>query len=196
MQATDRNQDILRTAARLFRLYGYHGTSMQDLAEALGLQRGSLYHYIDSKEEILFTLMQDAIESFIGQVEPIVASPGPAPDRLRQAVAAHLRVLVAIPDTVAVFLHELKSLSPENQRRVVALRDHYESLFRRLVAEGIAEGSFRPVDPKVATFAILGILNWPYHWFRPDGPLSVDQLAHAFSELILEGLRAGPGQGR
>jgi AcrR family transcriptional regulator len=190
MQATGRNQQILLTAARLFRLYGYHGTSMQDLAEALGLQRGSLYHYIESKEEILYTLMKEAIETFIRQVEPIVLSSQPAAQRLRNAVAAHLRVLVSLTDAVAVFLHELKALGSSNQQHIVALRDHYEGLYRKLLAEGIADGSFRPIEPKVATFAILGILNWPYHWYKPEGPLTVEQLAESFSDLILRGLQA------
>lgn len=195
MQATRRNQAILKAAARLFRLYGYHGTSMQDLAEAIGLQRGSLYHYIDSKEDILYALMQEAIETFISEIEPIALAPQPASLRLRQAVAAHLRVLVSMPDAVAVFLHELKALGPENQRRIVALRDRYEALFRRLLADGIAEGEFRPVNIKVATFAILGILNWPYHWFKPEGELSVEELAEVFSELILRGLKGADEAG-
>ncbi len=189
MQTTGRNQQILQTAAKLFRLYGYHGTSMQDLAEALGLQRGSLYHYIETKEDLLHALMKEAIETFIARVEPIANAPEPAASKLRKAVAAHLRVLVTMPDAVAVFLHELKALSPENQRAIIALRDRYEGLFRHMVAQGAADGTLRPVDPKVATFAILGILNWPYHWFDPAGRLSVDELAEAFADLILHGLK-------
>lgn len=183
-----KHEELLAAAVRLFRQKGYHDTSMQDLAEAVGVQRGSLYHYIEAKEDLLWEIMDRSMRRLLEAVEPIAHSPAPAAERLREAIAAHLKVAASSRDELTVLHVELKSLSPDRRARMLALRDRYESLFRRMVKDGVASGEFRPVDPKTVGLAILGACNWFTTWFQPQGPLSHQDFARAFADLFLQGL--------
>ncbi|HEY8496344.1 MAG TPA: TetR/AcrR family transcriptional regulator [Limnochordales bacterium] len=186
--AAVREREILAVAARLFREKGYHATSMQDLAEAVGMNRGSFYYYIRTKEDLLYRVMRDAMCAFIDALAPVLAAPLDPREKLRRAVATHLQVLSARTDAVAVLLHELKSLSPERQRDIVALRDEYEGAIRRLLAEGADAGVFALESPKLAGFAVLAVMNWPYHWYRDTGEKRPDELAETFANILLRGL--------
>ncbi len=183
-----KHEELLNAAIRLFRQKGYHDTSMQDLAEAVGVQRGSLYHYIEAKEDLLWEIMERSIRRLLDAVEPIARLEAPASERLRQAIAGHLRVAASSRDELTVLHVELKSLSPARRARMLELRDRYEGLFRRMVEEGVATGEFRPADPKTVGLAILGACNWFTTWFDPQGPLSHQDFARAFADLFLQGL--------
>jgi len=188
--AAVREGEILAVAARLFREKGYHATSMQDLAEAVGMNRGSFYYYIRTKEDLLYRVTRDAMCAFIDALAPVLAAPLDPRDKLRRAMVTHLQVLSARTDAVAVLLHELKSLSPERQRDIVALRDQYEGGIRRLLAEGAEAGVFALESPKLAGFVVLAVMNWPYHWYRDTGEKRPDELAEAFANILLRGLEA------
>jgi len=185
-----RHEELVAAAVRLFCQRGYHATSMQDLAEAVGVQRGSLYHYIAAKEDLLWEIMDRAMARLWGTVEPVVRAEGSASERLRRAIAAHLSVAASLRDELTILHVELKSLSEGRRQQMVALRDRYESLFREIVREGVQRGEFRDVDPKAAAFAILGACNWFTQWFRPDGPFGPEQFAACFAQLFLRGLEA------
>ncbi|MER3460235.1 MAG: TetR/AcrR family transcriptional regulator [candidate division GAL15 bacterium] len=191
-QARPRHEELLAAAVRLFRHRGYHDTSMQDLAEAVGMQRGSLYHYIEAKEDLLWEIMDRAMHRLLGAVKPVAASRAPASEKLRRAIEAHLAVAAQHRDELVVLHVELKSLSEERRQRLLALRDRYEGLFRAMVAEGVQTGEFRPADPKTVGLAVLGACNWFTTWFRPEGPLSASDFARAFADLFLEGLVRTP----
>ena len=178
---------------RLFREHGYDGTSMQDLAEALGMHRGSLYHYIDSKEDLLFEIVESAMARFHDEVRPILQGQGAAGDRLRRAVAAHLRIAADEPDELALLQVEVKALAPARRARIVAERDAYEHAWRAFIREGMREGSFRCEDERTAGFMILAACNWFSQWYHPAGPLGVDDFAARFTALFLDALRAEPG---
>ncbi|HEY8416849.1 MAG TPA: TetR/AcrR family transcriptional regulator [Limnochordales bacterium] len=193
--AAVRESEILAVAARLFREKGYHATSMQDLAEAVGMQRGSFYYYIRTKEDLLFRVMRDAMEAFIQAVQPVVEQPGDPREKLRRAVTKHLKVLAQRIDAVAVLLHELKALSPARQQEIVALRDAYEGLIRRILAEGAEQGVFAVASPRLAGFVVLAVMNWPYQWYRPTGPARPEELAAAFAHILLRGLERRAGEG-
>jgi len=193
--AAVREGEILAAAARLFREKGYHATSMQDLAEAVGMQRGSFYYYIRTKEDLLFRVMCDAMEAFIRALRPVAEQPGDPRDKLRRAVKEHLKVLAERTDAVTVLLHELKALSPRRQREIVALRDAYEGLIRRILAEGAEQGVLAAESPKLAGFVVLAVMNWPYQWYRPTGPAPPEELAAAFAHILLRGLERRAGEG-
>ncbi len=188
--AAVREAEILAAAARLFREKGYHATSMQDLAEAVGMNRGSFYYYIRTKEDLLYRLMQAAMQSFIDALAPVVAAPLEPREKLRRAVETHLSVLSERIDAVAVLLHEIKSLSPERQREIVALRDEYEAGIRRILAEGAAMGVFDVASPKLAGFVVLAVMNWPYQWYRATGDKRPRELAEVFANILLRGLES------
>ncbi len=184
-----KHEELLAAAVHLFRERGYHATSMQDLAEAVGVQRGSLYHYIAAKEDLLWEIMERAMETLRAGVEPVARSRRAAANRLRAAIAAHLTAAARIRDELTILHVELKSLSPRRRGTMVALRDGYERIFRTIVREGIAAAEFRHVDEKAAVFAILGACNWFTQWFDPGGGASHAAFADTFSGLFLDGLR-------
>jgi AcrR family transcriptional regulator len=184
-----RHEELVAAAVRLFRERGYHATSMQDLAEALGIQRGSLYHYIAAKEDLLWEIMDRAMTRLWTAVAPVARAPSSAVRRLQEAIAAHLAVAASLRDELTILHVELKSLSPARRREMVARRDRYEALFREILEDGIARGEFREVDVRATAFALLGACNWFTQWFRPDGPLGHAHFARWFSELFLRGLQ-------
>jgi AcrR family transcriptional regulator len=194
-QTRDRKQEIYTTAGSLFSERGYHATSVRDIAKRLNLQGGSLYAHIESKEDVLWQIIQRAAGEFLDTVAPIAADPTPAAERLRRMVRAHVRVVTHHLDDATVFFHEWRFLSPDRRRQVAGQRDAYEAAFRRVVEDGIRAGEFRPVDPKLAALAALSTVNWVYQWYRPDGPLGPDQVADGFTDLILHGMLIDDARG-
>ncbi len=190
-----REEQLRQTAVRLFREHGYDGTSMQDLAEALGMHRGSLYHYIDSKEDLLFEIVESAMARFHDEVRPILEGDGAAGDRLERAVTAHLRIAADEPDELTLLQVEVKALAPARRARIVAERDAYEHAWRAFIRDGMRDGAFRCEDERTAGFMILAACNWFSQWYHPAGPLGVDDFATRFSDLFLDALRAVPEVG-
>lgn len=187
-RAPDRWQEILDAALALFYAQGYHATSMQDLADAVGLQKGSLYHYIRSKEDLLYPLIEQTLEGYVRDLEAIVASGGSAAERLRRAVTAHVERVARFGDMMTVFISEGRHLKPDEQDRVRALSGRYRRMLEDLIREGADTGEFRTGDPALATMALLGACNWLPQWYRPDGRATPAQIAEEFIKLFLGGL--------
>lgn len=184
-----RKQEILQAAAQIFRQKGYHAASMQDIADAVHLQKASLYHHVESKQEILLTLLDHALDVLVADLEPIARSDAAPSAKLRQAIHAYISRLTGEADLAAVLLLEYRSLAPDLRARHIRRRDRFESLWREILQEGIACGEFRPVDVPLTAFAILGVQNWTITWYRPDGRLTPAEIADGFADLFLEGLR-------
>jgi AcrR family transcriptional regulator len=190
-----RASDLRAVATRLFRERGFHATSMEDLAQALGMNRGSLYHYIEAKDDLLWEIVSTAMEELDATVRPLLSRPGPARLRLERAIAGHLAFAARSADALSLLQIELRSLAPPRRAALVARRDAYEALWRQAIADGIAAGEFRPVDVRLAGIAILSACNWFTQWFDPRGSLSVEEIARRFADLFLAGLDAGRGVG-
>jgi AcrR family transcriptional regulator len=180
-----READLLSTATRLFRARGFHATSMQDLAEALGMNRGSLYHYIESKDDLLWWIVDDAMARLRSSVEPILTSEGPAAERLRGAIGAHLAFAAEYSDELSLVQIELRSLSPDRRTLLLGQRDAYEGCWRATLQEAVAEGAIRDIDVRLTGIAILSVCNWFTQWYHRDGALRVDEIAAVFSDLFL-----------
>jgi AcrR family transcriptional regulator len=185
-----REAELHATATRLFRQRGYHATSMQDLGEALGMNRGSLYHYISGKDELLWAILNRALDLLEARVLPLLDAEAPPVQRLTDAIREHLRVAADHADELSLIQIELRSLGVERQREIIDRRNLYENRWRAAIEAGIAEGSLRPFDVRLAGIGILSACNWFTQWYRPDGPMGVDQIADAFGELFLGGLRS------
>ncbi len=191
MKATaNREADILGAAARIFRQKGYHGTSVQDIADAVGLLKGSLYHYIRSKEQLLARLFEGALEDTVRELEAIARRDAPAGERLADMVRAYVRAVTTNLDAVGLYLREWRSLPAREVGRLAARRRAMRSLFREVLVEGAERGEFAPGDADVAAFAILGMCNWVYEWYTPDGRLSAIALGDELADRALGAVRA------
>lgn len=181
---------ILRSAASLFHNQGFEATGMSDIADAVGIQKSSLYHHFDSKQELLLEILNHTVESAIGGLKEIADSSRPAAERLRLAIRHHILHLVEDLDNVACFVEEGKALEPPYREQYLAKRDSYESEFRRILEDGIASGEFRETDVRLAGFAVLGMCNWVVRWYRPEGPHSPEEIAASLGDIAVYGLKS------
>ena len=181
-----RFEDVVDTAAELFSKQGYAGTSVQDVADAVGMLKGSLYHYINTKEDLLYAVIQEAHHDTASRGYEALSLDGDAFDKLRFVVDKHLRGADARLAKVRVFYREAAALSPERLSEIIADRDTYEHSLRKIIIVGQDEGSFAPhLDPTLTSIAILALLNSVQQWFRPDGPRTLDEVIDVFTDLIL-----------
>ena len=182
-----RRNELTRQAARLFAEKGYHGTSIGDLAEAMGVQKGSLYAHIDSKADLLWDVARDGAAAFhvaLNEVDETL----PATEKIRLALRAHLRVVAEQLDVATVFIREWRYLEGERREEFLSERRRYEERFRSLFREGREHGELRTdLDDATATLIALSAANWAYTWIRPD--TETDALADRFYEVLLDGMR-------
>jgi len=187
--ATNRQKEIALAAVHLFEQKGYHATSVQDIADEVGLQKGSLYHYIHSKEDLLLEIAHQAISEFNQKLEKIILSTVSAEEKLILAVENHLTVSISNLETTTVLLREAFSLAEHPHQVIQELTDRYLALWTQIIQEGQSSGEFSQQDPKLAALALLGTCNWVYRWYHPSGALSARDVAGVFSDLFLNGLR-------
>ena len=186
---TDPRQEILRTSARLFQQQGYDATSMNDIAAALKLSKGGLYHHFQSKDEILFNLMSHAMDITEARVlNPAKAVADPE-ERLRTLIRLHIGVVLSERDReITVMLHENHPLSPMLRKRINMRKKDYIHFVENLVAEVHRNrGSKGTVTPRAAAFALLGMINWIYQWYKPEGRLQAQDLIPQYTELLFAG---------
>jgi AcrR family transcriptional regulator len=192
-QPSSRRLELEQAATHLFAERGYHATSMEDLARAVGLRRGSLYTHITAKEELLLATVERGADAFAAAFPDVdaVGTGISGADALRAALRAHLGVVAAEPDAAACFLWEWRHLGEADRARAVALRDAYQERVRALFTRGIDRGAFRrDLDPGFATLAFLSIGNWASTWLHADGPLRPDEVADRFADVLGEGVLA------
>ena len=180
--------DILDAAAQVFRKKGFHGASMSDIAEAVNLQKASLYHHVASKQEILLALLDRALDILIEDIERVVGQPLPPDEKLRLAMAAYLQDMLEHHDLAVILLLEHRSLEPQYHTRHMLRRDRFEHLWRDIIQLGKDKGIFNCADTALASRYILGVMNWVIIWYRPDGSLTPVEIADQYADLFLEGI--------
>jgi TetR/AcrR family transcriptional regulator, cholesterol catabolism regulator len=182
-----RRNELTRQAARLFAAKGYHGTSIGDLAEAMGVQKGSLYAHIDSKADLLWDVARDGAAAFHAALDGVDEAL-PVTEKIRLALRAHLRVVAEQLDIATVFIREWRYLEGDRRDEFLAERRRYEDRFRSLYREGRELGELRTdLDDGTATLLALSAANWAYTWIRLD--TDTDELADRFYETLLDGMR-------
>jgi AcrR family transcriptional regulator len=189
---TDSRRDILRTAARIFQQRGYEATSMQDVASALNLSKGALYHHFPSKDEILFEIMNHGLDVFDEEVLNVVRRIPDPVQRLRACIARHIGMLLRGRDReITVILHENRTL-PSRLRKSVNARKKAYIHFLEETIEAVQKqiGTKNHISPRSAAFALLGMINWVYQWYRPGGSLSEEQLIRDYTTIFFDGLSA------
>jgi AcrR family transcriptional regulator len=187
-RAGGKRVEILRSAAAAFRRRGYHGASVDEIARALHMTKGNLYYYFESKEEILYFCHDYSLDILLDLLRRTERGGGPPERRLRALIEAFVHMIIDELHGTALTM-DLQALSPRHLRRVIAKRDRFDRGIRRVVEEGMAAGAFTRGDPKLVTFAILGAVNWITRWFDPRGPARSDDIARAFADYLVAGLR-------
>jgi AcrR family transcriptional regulator len=184
---TARRDELTREAARLFAERGFHGTSMGDLAAALGVQKGSLYSLTGSKQELLFATMREGARAFHAALDA-VPERAPAIERVRIALRGHLRVVSEQLDVATVFTREWRYLEAKHRDEILAERRRYEERWRALFREGVESGDLRTdLDAAAATLLVLSAANWAYTWLEPGR--DTDELADRFTAILVDGVR-------
>ena len=188
----DSRQEILRTAARLFQQRGYDATSMNDVAAALKLSKGGLYHHFQSKDQILFEIMNHAMDITEQRVLAPARGIADPEERLRALIRLHIEVVLSPVDReITVMLHENHPLPPVLRKRINIRKKDYIHFVEHLMAEvqkmRQAKGA---VSPRAAAFALLGMINWIYQWYKPEGELQTHNLVPQFTSLVFGGILA------
>ena len=184
-----RQTEIIRAAAKVFKAKGYHAATIQDIADEVGLLKGSLYHYVASKEELLYLVVKDPITRVYRKLEKIADGKGSAPEKIARAIAVHLEAFDAHYPHLFVYIREMDSLMARLKDKIAESPKHYERLWHRILREGMKAGALRDdLDVKVVTYAILGAMNWMYKWYEQHGRLTIQEVANLFARTFLDGL--------
>jgi AcrR family transcriptional regulator len=179
--------DILKSAAKAFRRLGYHGASVEQIASALEMKKGSLYYYFKNKEEILFACHQYSLDRLLQLLDDVERSGLPADEKLRKLILGAVHTILDELHGTALFLN-LEALSPAHLKTVILRRDEFDHGMRRVLEAGMSNGRFAAGSPKLISFAILGAVNWIPRWFNPSGPSTSDEIADRFADYLIAGL--------
>lgn len=186
--ASNKYEEIVLAAVKLFEKKGYHATSVQDIADAVGLQKGSLYHYISGKEDLLLGVAQRAITEFNQRMERILAGDESSQEKMKKAMEMHLGLITHDVQLSTVLLRESVALGEKPQQVVQEATDLYLTLWTRLIEEGTLRGEFRPGNARMTALAVLGACNWVYRWYQESGTLSSDKVAEIYASVFLDGI--------
>ena len=182
---------VIRTAARAFDERGYHNTSLDDIAAALGVTKPTVYYYVANKEQLLFECFRAGLEPIRAALRRAEATPGTGRDRLHEVIRDYA-LAIASEYGWCMVRAEHQDLGSDLSAQVKALKSEIDRGIRRLLQAGMVDGSIAVQDPKLAAFAIAGALNWIAHWYRAGRSLSAEQVAEAFVQFLEHGLAPRP----
>lgn len=190
-----REESILQAAAACFGEQGYRATTLETIAERLGISRVTLYRYCPSKEELLTRVFERSISIFQRGLQQICAQDIPPEEKLRQIIRHQVRLMADHRNFLSVFFSEEGNLPRDMARRARTERRVYDELIEGVIREGIEAGRLAALPPKLLSFALLGMCNWLYQWYQPAGSLSAEEVARIFIKLVEHGyLRGDPQQ--
>lgn len=186
-----REEQVRAAALRLFKEKGYHATSMRDIASAVGINKGSLYSYIKTKEDLLIPVFEQAMGVLLAEIEQLTADSSLTPTmRLKRAIHAHVSAVANNLDVLTVYLSEWRQLATESLATNRMQRERYAALFHDILRDGIAASEFRPMDSRIVMLGMIGMCNYLFRWYRPDGRLEPDQIADELIEMVMQGVKA------
>jgi TetR/AcrR family transcriptional regulator, cholesterol catabolism regulator len=186
-----RTEQIVTTSAQLIQEKGFHGTTLQEVAEELDVTKAALYYYVKDKEDLLFRIYQHTLELALASVEAIVQSEQPPAEKVRALIDNQVRLITSRPELFTVYFHEKAHLSAEHGEVATRLERQIVQRVAMVLREGIASGAFQDIDTTVAAFSVLGASSWVYRWYRPGGRLSVGEVSTILQRVILSGLEQG-----
>ncbi len=184
----DRLAEVYRTAAQIILRKGYDATSINDIANALGMTKAGLYHYINGKKELLFDIMNFGLDELDEEVVTPARSIADTSARLRFVIASHAQLVTRGQGAITILVDEITALTPAQNRMITRRKREYFNRLRNILNELKAEGKLHDVDTTTATFCLLGMISWLSRWFRQDGALSDEQVAEQIVKIALNGL--------
>jgi AcrR family transcriptional regulator len=187
---------ILTAAADLFRERGYRAATLDDIARRVGVSKPTLYGYFRSKEELLAAIFHRAMSLFERDLGAIRASGDDPVTQLRRVIRFHVGAVIAERSFLAVFFSEEANLPPRLSRAIRRRKSRYDRTVRAIVESGIRRGAVRAANPRLLVFAMLGMANWVYQWYDPEGAWDADTIAAGFSALLESGYLATPASRR
>jgi len=187
-----KREAVIRAAARAFNARGFHNTTLDDIAGALEVTKPTLYYYVENKEQLLFECFRAGLEPIRAAIREAGAETAQARARLRTVLLRYAQAIASEFGWCMVRAED-QDLGMGMQQHVKALKSEIDQGIRRLIREGIADGSIGPCDPKMTSFALAGALNWIAHWYRDNQSLSAEQVAERFVSLFEDGLRPRAG---
>jgi AcrR family transcriptional regulator len=183
--------EIVAAAAKVFRTKGYHAATVRDIAEEVGILKGSLYHHFESKEALLYLVVKEPIAQMYRTMREIAGADDNATEKLRRAIIAHLEAFDRHYPHLFVYLREREAVKRRFRELIGFSPKDYERLWQQIIREGVESGEFRAdLDIPVVSYGLLGMLNWSYKWYDPKGRLPIGAVADTFTALALAGLTA------
>jgi len=184
---------VMAAAVQLFAEYGYHAAPLRTIASMAGIQAASIYYYYDSKQALLVEIMDTYMQRLNANLEKILRECDDPLQRLREAIANHIRLHTSHKAEFFIIDTEIRALEGENRAYILTLRDRYESLLQELLRDGMERGVFRQGDVKVSSYAIIAMCTEVATWFKQGGRLTVQQVIDIYSQMITEGLLVARG---
>ena len=196
IQSEGRAAEVYRTAAQIILEKGYDATSVSDIAQALGITKAGLYHYIHGKTQLLFDIMQYGLDELDRQVARPAKKIADAETRLRFMIGMHARIVTRGEGAVTILVDEARALTAAQNRKITQRKRAYFDYLRQTLKEMKDERKLREVDLTVATFSLLGMINWLSRWYQAGGPLNERQIAETLIDIALHGLTRPAARGR
>ena len=185
----EKRREIVRHAAKLFDSLGYEHVSMDQIAEAVGLRKPSLYHYVANKHELLYLINDQFLTQLICWHEARLEAGLRPSELLLECMSDILALMHEHRGHAGVFFEYLQDLTPAQRQEVEKLRNRYHRCVLEVVRQGVRQGEFRTPDPELTTLGLFGMCSWAYTWYRPQGRLTSREVAHHFWHLLMDGLR-------
>jgi AcrR family transcriptional regulator len=179
--------EILKSAVAAFRRRGYYGASVDEIAGALHMTKGNLYYYFKDKEEILFACHEYALNLLLNMLKKVEESSHQPQEKLRRVIVYFVHMMIDELRGTALTM-DVQALSTPRRMKIIAKRDRFDRGIRRIITDGIQTGVFRNTDAKLATFAILGSVNWIPYWFNPSGEANSIEIGEEFAQHLISGL--------
>ncbi|MBB5827291.1 TetR/AcrR family transcriptional regulator [Micromonospora carbonacea] len=184
-------KSLIASALELFEKRGFDRTSVQEIADRAKLTKGAFYHHFESKDDLLRHIQEEYLEAQLAAIAKIEAGSDDPKVRVAELIRFSLTSVAEYRAHVTIFYQERRNLTADLFAEVTRKRSLVESAFAGMIADGVARGAFRSdVDPRIATFGLVGMCAWAYQWLNVGGPLSVEEVARQFSAMVLEGLHA------
>lgn len=188
--------ELIKHSIKLFVEKGYSATSIQDIVDTVGVTKGSFYYHFKSKEALLMHIQSFYIDDLVKRQKTIIETEKNAREKLLKVVELLIHDIEKQGAAGRVYFREIRHLTAENAAAIREKRAQFRDNIENIVKEGIENGEFRPhLQPKIMTFAILGMTNWSYQWFNPSGQLSVQELADMYTDFILNGMNSKENNG-